>query len=165
MRAFCRGFNYSTNNDLANSCAASVPDGCYGVGVYQISPGALAYPHVRRKSERHVHMNNTSYKTKPRTVRIKNEAVEYFEGKPLNRMIESLMEYMERGQIEYGEGGLEVKGAFMVDEAIVKDLKMIGEMYDMTFDDMFEELHRAIDEGEIDIEEGRFVYPKVEEKA
>ena len=110
-------------------------------------------------------MNNTSYKTRPRTVRIKNEAVEYFEGKPLNRMIESLMEYMERGQIEYGEGGLEVKGAFMVDEAIVKDLKLIGEMYDMTFDDMFRELHRAIDEGEIDIEEGRFVYPKVGEKA
>lgn len=108
---------------------------------------------------------NTSTISRPRTVRIKNEAVEYFEGKPLNRMIESLMEYMERGQIEYGEGGLEVKGAFMVDEAIVKDLKMIGEMYDMTFDDMFEELHRAIDEGEIDIEDGRFVYPKVEEKA
>lgn len=118
------------------------------------------YPLARRKNERHVHMNNTSLRTKPRTVRIKNEAVEYFEGKPLNRMIESLMEYMERGQIAYEEGGLVVKGAFMVDQGIVNDLKMMGEMYDMTFDDMFRELHRAMDEGEIDIEEGHFVYSK-----
>ena len=102
--------------------------------------------------------NNTSLVTKPRTVRLKNEAVEYFEGKPLNRMIESLMDYMERGQIEYGEGGLEVKGAFMVEKGIVNDLKIMGEMYDMTFDDLFRELHRAIDEGEIDIEDGHFVY-------
>lgn len=91
---------------------------------------------------------------------MRNEAVEYFEGKPLNRMIESLMRYLEEGRIEEVGGELVVKGAFMVDKKIVDDLELMGEMYGMSFDDMFRELHRAIDEGEIDIEDGRFVYPK-----
>lgn len=86
--------------------------------------------------------------------------MEYFEGKPLNRMIESLMRYLEEGRIEEVGGELVVKGAFMVDKKIVDDLELMGEMYGMSFDDMFRELHRAIDEGEIDIEDGRFVYPK-----
>lgn len=105
-------------------------------------------------------MNNTSLITKPKTIRLRNEAVEYFEGKPLNRMIESLMRYLEEGRIEEVDGELVVKGAFMVDKKIVDDLELMGEMYGMSFDDMFRELHRAIDEGEIDVEDGRFVYPK-----
>lgn len=105
-------------------------------------------------------MNNTSLITKPKTIRMRNEAVEYFEGKPLNRMIESLMRYLEEGRIEEVGGELVVKGAFMVDKKIVDDLELMGEMYGMSFDDMFRELHRAIDEGEIDVEDGRFVYPK-----
>lgn len=106
-------------------------------------------------------MNNTSLITKPKTIRMRNEAVEYFEGKPLNRMIESLMRYLEEGRIEEVDGELVVKGAFMVDKKIVDDLELMGEMYGMSFDDMFRELHRAMDEGEIDVEDGRFVYPKV----
>ena len=103
--------------------------------------------------------NNTSLVTKPITVRVKNEAAEYFKGKPLNRMIESLQRYIEEGRIKEVDGELVVTGAFMVDKKIVDDLELIGEMYDMTFDEMFTELHRAIDEGEIDVKEKRFVYP------
>lgn len=103
-------------------------------------------------------MQNTSTITRPITIRVRNEAAEYFKGKPLNRMIESLMRYMERGQIEEVEGELIVKGAFMVDKRIVKDLEIMCEMYDMSFDELFEELHRAMDEGEIDIEGKHFTY-------
>ena len=105
-------------------------------------------------------MNNTSKITRPITIRVRNEAAEFYEGKPLNRMIESLMEYIEMGQIEEVEGKLVVKGAFMVDKAIVKDLELMCELYGITFDEMFTELHRAIDEGEIDVVEGRFKYPQ-----
>ena len=119
------------------------------------------YPHARQKRERHVYMkNNTSLVTRPMTIRVRNEAAAYYTGKPLNRMVESLMKYLEEGRIEEREGELVVKGAFMVDKKIVDDLEMIGEMYDMTVDDLFIELHRAIDEGEIDVEAGRFIYPK-----
>lgn len=105
--------------------------------------------------------NNTSLITRPIAIRVKNEAADYYRGRPLNRMVESLMRYLEEGQIEEVGGELVVKGAFMVDKKIVDDLEMMGEMYDMSFDDMFKELHRAMDEGEIDIEDGRFIYPKV----
>lgn len=101
---------------------------------------------------------NTSKITRPISIRVKNECAAYFEGKPLNRMVESLMEYMEIGQIEEEDGKLIVKGAFMVDKAIVTDLKLMCELYGITFDEMFEELHRAIDEGEIDVVDGRFKY-------
>ncbi len=103
-------------------------------------------------------MQNTSTITRPITVRVRNEAAEYFRGKPLNRMIESLMRYMEIGQIGEVDGELVVKGAFMVDKAIVDDLKIMCEMYDMSFDDMFMELHRALDKGEIDVKGGHFIY-------
>lgn len=103
---------------------------------------------------------NTSKITRPISIRVKNECAAYFEGKPLNRMVESLQEYMEIGQIEEVEGKLVVKGAFMVDKAIVTDLKLMCELYGITFDEMFEELHRAIDEGEIDVVDGHFKYLK-----
>ena len=108
--------------------------------------------------------NNTSLVTRPMTIRVKNEAAAYYEGKPLNRMVESLMRYLEEGRIKEEGGELVVTGAFMVDKKIVDDLELIGEMYDMTFDDLFTELHRAIDEGEIDVEDGRFVYKGTPQK-
>lgn len=103
--------------------------------------------------------NNTSLISRPRTIRIKNEVWEYFEGKPLNKMVESLYRYMENEQIEEVDGELVVKGAFMVDKEIVHDLKLMCELYGITFDEMFIELHRALDDGEIDLKEGKFVYP------
>lgn len=105
--------------------------------------------------------NNTSQISRPMTIRLKNEVWEYFRGKPLNRMVESLYRYIENEQIEEVDGELVVKGAFMVDREIVKDLEMMGELYGITFDEMFKELHRALDEGEIDIEDGHFKYLKV----
>ena len=105
--------------------------------------------------------NNTSNISQPVTIRVKNEVAEYFKGKPLNKMVESLKEYIEEERIEEVDGKLIVKGAFMVDRDIVKDLEIMGELADMSFDDMFRELHRAIDEGEIDMVDGRFVYKKV----
>ena len=134
-----------------------VAAGCRGF--FRSGPEAGLAPRAT-KNQRDVYMqkNNTSLITRPITIRVKNEAAAFYEGKPLNRMIESLMRYMEIGQIGEEEGELIVKGAFMVDAKIVADLKIMGMMYDMTFDDLFRELHRAIDEGEIDIEDGHFVY-------
>ena len=49
-----------------------------------------------------------------KTLRLRNETVEYFRGKPLNRYVDSLVELIERGEIEE-EGdrlkcGCDVKG-------------------------------------------------------
>ena len=106
-------------------------------------------------------MNNTSKISRPKTVRLRNETIEYFEGKPLNRLIESLAEKIEAGDIEIsGEEIVVRKGIKGVTPELIKDLELIGKFEDMDFGKMFKELHRALDEGEIDIEGGRFVYPK-----
>lgn len=107
--------------------------------------------------------NNTSNISQPVTIRVKNEVAEYFKGKPLNKMVESLKEYMDNEQVEEVDGKLIVKGAFMVDKATVKDLELMGELCDMSFEEMFLELHRAIDDGEIDLVDGHFKYKKVGE--
>lgn len=168
-------FNYSLNNGLWNSCpaqqvipgplAARSSQQVPGVGVLSAGRGSRRLPPRIPKSERNVYMrrNNTSNISQPVTIRVKNEVAEYFKGKPLNKMVESLKEYMDNEQVEEVDGKLIVKGAFMVDKATVKDLELMGELCDMSFEEMFLELHRAIDDGEIDLVDGHFKYKKVGE--
>lgn len=129
-------------------------------GLMEAAAGAGLAPRAT-KERRYVYMdkNNTSQISRPMTIRVKNEVWEYFRGKPLNRMVESLYRYIENEQIEEDGGEIVVKGAFMVDKGVVHDLELMCELYGITFDKMFIELHRALDEGEIDIKDGRFVYP------
>lgn len=107
-------------------------------------------------------MNNTSKISSPKTIRLKNETIEYFEGKPLNRLIDSLAENIKSGDIEVMGEEIRVRGgAEGVPKKVVKDLELIGKFEDMTFGEMFKELHRALDEGEIEIEDKHFRYTKV----
>lgn len=107
-------------------------------------------------------MNNTSKISTPRTLRLRNETIEYFEGKPLNRLIDSLAEHIKDGSIEVRGEELSVRGGVDgVPGKVVKDLELIGKFEGMNFGEMFKELHRALDAGEIEIEDGRFIYPKV----
>lgn len=49
-----------------------------------------------------------SKRSQTRTIRIKNEVAEYFEGKPLNRYVEDMKEYIDRGDIKDTGGGITV---------------------------------------------------------
>lgn len=51
-----------------------------------------------------------STKTVAKGIRIANECAEYFDGKPLNRMVESLMGLMESGVVTYDGEELVVNG-------------------------------------------------------
>ena len=126
------------------------------------SQGA-AYPHLEPQDKGNVYMNNTSKISSLKTLRLKNETIEYFKGKPLNKLVDNLLAHEERGDIKIWWEDFEVVGAVKgVDPKVAQDLEIIGKIDGMTFGDMFNELHRALDEGEIEIVEGRFTYPMAE---
>lgn len=51
-----------------------------------------------------------SYITKTKTIRIKNEVYDYFNDKPLNRMVESLKELLENGSVVFDGEHLKTNG-------------------------------------------------------
>lgn len=51
---------------------------------------------------------NTSSTTQLKTLRLKNESIEFFKGKPLNRYVEDMQSYIESGDIEETEKGIKV---------------------------------------------------------
>lgn len=112
-------------------------------------------------------MNNTSKISRPVTIRIRNEVADYFRRiVPLNKAVNGLFREIERGNIEVDrEGEFKIKGMLKgVPQSRVRDLEMMAQADEMTFTDLFNELHRALDEGEIDLDGGHFVYKAVEKE-
>lgn len=54
-------------------------------------------------------MAGKSNQTKLRTIRIKNEVWEYFRDKPLNKVVESVYEWVQTGEIEVSGEKIELK--------------------------------------------------------
>lgn len=77
-----------------------------------------------------IHMASTT--TRVKTIRIKNETVDYFEGKPLNRMVESLYDLLTSGKIEFDGESLVVKGCTPTNNrGVPQDFEDIEEMADL----------------------------------
>ena len=47
--------------------------------------------------------------TKTRTIRLRNEVYDYFKGRPLNKAVEGLYEYIKGGEIDMTEEGIELR--------------------------------------------------------
>ena len=147
--------------------------GCLmGWGSDATAPRRVLNPPNTEKANRCKHkerkMPNTSKRTTVKSVRLKNEICELIdsEGTRLNRLIESLYEAVSEGRINIKDDEVRVatgrvkKGytAFYVREDIGEDLSNMLEIYGVNAEQVLMELQRAIDEGEIDIDNGRFVY-------
>ena len=91
-------------------------------------------------------MASTVTKVKP--IRVANETAEYFEGKPLNRIVESLHSLMERGDIEY-DGELKIKqsGGVYTDIPEIADIKSMCHLSGLGYEDAMKEVHRLMEEG------------------
>lgn len=65
-------------------------------------------------------MASTTTRIKP--IRIKNETADYFESKPLNRMVESLGDLLRLGKIRFDGENLIIKGQTNVDLADISEM-------------------------------------------
>jgi hypothetical protein len=84
--------------------------------------------------------------TKVRPIRIANETAEYFEGKPLNRIVESLHSLMERGDIEY-DGELKIKQSNGVYTPEIEDMISMCSLSGLPYEEAMKEVHRLMEEG------------------
>lgn len=99
-----------------------------------------------------------STKTVAKGIRIANECAEYFEGKPLNRMVESLMGLMESGVVTYDGEELRVHSEnpaatasvntdFDLPSEALKDIESMSTFCGMSLHDALVEFDRLLNEG------------------
>lgn len=102
-----------------------------------------------------------STKTISKGIRISNESAEYFEGKPLNRMVEGLMELLRSGELEY-DGELKIKSCGVhtdidTDAPAYKDLRSMLSCFGKSMDEMIAEVDKCLDDGTLTIESGKLM--------
>ena len=103
--------------------------------------------------------NNTSKISSLKTLRLKNETIEYFKGKPLNKVVDNLAELIKEGKIELDGEKLKVRGSLDgVPEELIADIELIGKFDNMTMGEILKELHIALDREDIMLVDKHFFY-------
>lgn len=112
-----------------------------------------------------------STKTTLKTVRIANEAVEYFRDKTLNRLIEATIPLLESGELSFDGEELKISGHEGVHtEKTVENLSASPEKRDIeqmlsisgiTMEEFYRDIDGFMNEGTIDVSTGRIqiAYP------
>lgn len=104
-------------------------------------------------------MNNTSKISSLKTLRLRNETIEYFKGKPLNKVVDNLVELIKEGKIELDGEKLRVRGSLDgVPEELIADIELIGKFDNMTMGEILKELHLALDREDIMLVDRHFFY-------
>ena len=104
-----------------------------------------------------------STKTRTKTIRIANETADYFEDKPLNRMVECVHELLESGKARF-DGEKFIFSAEGVDTAKNSWLKDIEEMVVLcggTLEGFLKDVDECLTEGTLVVNEGKMALPKI----
>ena len=97
-----------------------------------------------------------STKTQAKGIRIANECAEYFDGKPLNRMVESMMILLLSGELTFDGTTLKISDKGF-DKELYADLEEMVELCGSTMDEFMRELDRCLNEGILTISGGKVV--------
>ena len=107
-----------------------------------------------------------STKTKVKPIRISNESAEYFEGKPLNRMVESLYEHLKGGKITFDGESLKAESVYTEknekkSEASpnndLKEIESMANFFGISLDEFLKMVCEGLTEGVLTIEKGKIV--------
>lgn len=110
----------------------------------------------------------SSTKTTTRTIRIKNETAAYFEGRPLNRYVDSLCRCVQNGEVELnGEEICVHKGlsqqknggfdSVHIDNKVMEDIDLMCSLYGIEISKFMEMVCTFMNDGYITIEDGKMV--------
>ena len=103
--------------------------------------------------------------TKTKTIRIKNDTADYFEDKPLNRMVESLEELLRSGKISFDGENLVIKGGVKNDTPKT-DIESIAEMANLMrvpTERLLADFRELLEEGTLYYSNGKLVNPRYED--
>ena len=107
-----------------------------------------------------------STKTRIKPIRIANETADYFEGKPLNRMVEGLCELLESGKITFDGENLKVEGVYtekseknsgLTPSKEVKEIESMAVFFGFTLDEMLKMIYNGLNDGYLTVENGKIV--------
>lgn len=105
-----------------------------------------------------------STKTRVKPIRISNESAEYFERKPLNRMVESLSELLKSGKITFDGENLKAEGVYTEKNSEktgltpeIKEIESMANFFGLTLNEMLKKIYEGLNDGTLTIENGRIV--------
>lgn len=104
--------------------------------------------------------------TKIKTIRIKNETSDYFENKPLNRMVESLGELLQSGKMSFDGENLVIKGQKGEENVPKTDISAIEEMAGLMrvpTDRLLMDFREMLEEGTLYYSNGKLINPRYED--
>ena len=104
-------------------------------------------------------MASTTTRIKP--LRIKNDTADYFEKKPLNRMVESLEELLRSEKVRFDGENLIVKGS---DSNIdLSDIEEMANLMRVPTEKILSDIKEMIEEGTLYYENGKMILPRYAE--
>lgn len=105
-----------------------------------------------------------SSKTRIKPIRIANETADYFEGKALNRLVESVHHLLETGKMSFDGEELKISGekGVYTDKMSVffKEIESMASFFGITTEEMTGQFFELLNEGVLTVEEGRLVAVK-----
>lgn len=97
-----------------------------------------------------------STKTRTKTIRLANEAADFYEGVPLNRVAEGVCGLLKDGKLEFDGESVKIVGGggvYTESKAIGSINEMLG-FTEMTFDDLMKDIAGKLESGELMLDEG-----------
>ena len=101
-----------------------------------------------------------STKTRIKPIRIANETADFFEGKPLNRIVECVHQMILSGTLICDGEEISVNG---VPKKTIDGIKEMGEIAGLSLAEMLAEYLRMMEEGELMYEDDGRILPMKEE--
>ena len=105
-----------------------------------------------------------SSKTRIKPIRIANETADYFEGKALNRLVESVHHLLETGKMSFDGEEVKISGEKGVCtdkmEFFFKEIEGMASFFGLSTEELTEQVYEMLNEGELTVEDGRLVAVK-----
>lgn len=94
--------------------------------------------------------------TRIKTIRIKNETADYFEEKPLNRIVESLADLLQTGKVSFNGESLVVKGG----NEDLTDIEEMAELMRVPMNKLLSDFRELLEEGTLYYANGKLINPR-----
>lgn len=99
-----------------------------------------------------------SSKTRIKPIRIANETADYFEGKALNRIVESVHRLLESGTLEFNGEELKIRakeGVYTENNPVLEDIGMMAELFGIETGKMTEQFCEMLNDGLLTVSKGK----------
>lgn len=101
--------------------------------------------------------------TRPKAIRIKNEAADYFDKLPLNKIVNSLYELMVSGRVEFDGEDLKFKGCTPTKATDIKDIEEMATLMRVPTETLLSDFRQLLEDGVLYYSGGKLINPRYED--